>query len=311
MPLSDETAGSIERLLVIKAVPLFAELAAEELAVIAEHARGQVFPAGATLFSGSEQPVAAIHLVLRGSVVERRAGRPFRTHGPQQVVGGVDALAFTASDVSAVAEEDTETLSLARADLASILEDNFGILWVTLQGVAAAALRTRRRLPATGYSPAASVTEPLAGDADDLAARLVFLRRYAPFSRMRIRTLAQLLHEAETIAPADGQQLWESGESAGKVVVLLRGSVACRTPDGRRFEAAAGSLLGLEEALAMEVRWYSARARDEVLALSIARTAVVDALEDSAESAIEVLSAMASVASEIRDRLARSGPSQR
>ncbi|MFN2376718.1 MAG: cyclic nucleotide-binding domain-containing protein [Candidatus Binatia bacterium] len=309
MPSSEESSSSIERLLVIKAVPLFAELAAEELAVIAEHARGQVFPAGATLFSGSGTSVAAIHLVLRGSVVERRAGRPFRTHGPQHVVGGIDALALTASDVEAVAEEDTETLSLSRADLAAILEDNFGILWVTLQGVAAAALQTRRRLPATGY-PSTAALEPatLAGDTADLAARLAFLRHFAPFSRIKIRTLAQLIHEAEVAALADEQQLWESGESAEKVVVLLQGNVVCRTPDGRRFEAGAGSLLGLEEALALEVRWYSARARGEGLALSISRTAVIDALEDSPESAIEVLSAMASVASEIRDRLARSGP---
>ena len=88
MPPADESTSAIERMLAIKAMPVFADVHPDELALVAEHARVHAFRRGETLYAGTEAPVSSIHLVLDGRVTEYRGGRPFVTHGPHRVLGG-------------------------------------------------------------------------------------------------------------------------------------------------------------------------------------------------------------------------------
>ena len=293
-------------MLAIKTLPLLADLHADELATIAAHARFCTFARGETLFSGADAPVAGIHLVLEGRVVEHRGGRPFREHGPQRVVGGIDALAHASADVMAVAAEDTRTLTIDRADLRDVLEDNFGVLSVTLQGVAAATLRLRRKLPpAAGF--VAQGEAPLSGSLDELGGRIEFLHRHTWLRHAGVRTLGQIAREAELVSVADGEPIWVEGEPAGHGAVVVTGTVACVTADRRqRFDVGPGTLVGLEEALAMDVRWCEATAHEPVAFLRISRATFVDVLEDDPDTALAVLAAFASVASALRDRVAES-----
>jgi CRP-like cAMP-binding protein len=303
----EEAGNAVARMLAIKALPLLADLDPDELAVLAEHARFCTFAEGETVFAGAEAPVERIHLVLDGSVVEHRGGRPFRTHGPQRVVGGVDALARTTADVLAVATEETRTLAIDRADLRDVLEDNFGVLAATLQGVAAATLRLRRRLvPSAGFPARGDAAPSVAGSLDELGARIAFLHRYTWLGDARVRTLGQIAREAEPISVAAGASIWREGETADHGAVVVRGTVGCETADGRqRFEVGPGAVIGLEEALAMDVRWHAATARTAVSFLGISRAAFVDVLEDDPDTALELLAALATVASALRDRSAR------
>src|SRR5262245_52479473 len=282
VPRADEAASPIERILAIKAIPEFADVHPDDLAVIAEHARVQTFQRGDILYAGAEQPVSSIHLVLGGRVAEYRGGRLFVMHGPQRVLGGEDALALSATDVVAVAEEDTRTLAIDRDHLRDVLEDNFGVLSAALQGVAAATLRLRRRIvPSAGYeAPAVSVAEASAPP-EELGARVAFLWRQTWLRHARVRTLGQLASEATPVTLADGELLWAAGDHAEDARIVVSGRVRCETDDGRqRFEASGGTVLGLEEALAMDARWYRAVVRTPGSALRIARAAVVDVLED-------------------------------
>jgi len=303
VPQAEERTGTMERLLVIKALPLFTDLPAEDLAVVAEHARLRFYARGDVLFSGSDQAVDSIHLVLKGRVEEHRCGQPFRMHGPLHIVGGLDALATASPNVEAVAVEDTETLSLDRNSLSVILEDDFGILTVSLQGVAAATLRTRRRLPSAGFPEPSAVDRALATTPTDLVSRIAFLRRHTLFGRMKVRTLSQLVQEARIEKLAGRRSLWRVGGAAEHAIIVIDGTLVCSTRDRQRFAAGPGTVLGLEEALATEVRWYDVRSKGPTLLLAIDRTSIIDALEDDSDSAMETLAAMATAACELRDRL--------
>jgi CRP-like cAMP-binding protein len=306
---ADDAASTIERMLAIKAMPLLGDVHPDELAVIAEHARFRTFRRGETLYSGAQAPVSAIHLVVDGRVTEHRGGRPFVTHGPHRVLGGEDALALAASDVVAVADEDTRTLAIDRDRLRDVLEDNFGVLSAALQGVAAATLRLRRRIvPSAGWSAPPPLARARAPMTDDLGARVAFLWRETWLGSSRIRTLGQLATEAAPVGLREGETLWATGDDAEDMLVVIDGRVRCATDDGRqRFDAGRGAVLGLEEALAMEARWYGAVVQAPGSGLRITRAALIDVLEDDPDSALELLAACATLASGLRDLLAHAG----
>ena len=307
MSQTDDNAGAIERMLALKALPLFVDVHADELAIIAEHAEVRAFRGGETLFCSTEAPVTSIHLVLEGSVTEHRGGRPFRTHGAPYVVGGIDALALAGAEVAAIAAEDTRTLAIERTALRDILEDNFGILSATLQGVAAATLRLRRQLTSSaGFAEHAEEDKTPASLLNELGAKTLFLREHPWLRHAKIRTLSQLARDAELASLGDGEPLWAQGDPADHAVLVVRGVVGCATIDGRQhFEGGRDAIFGLEEALAMDSRWYGAVARGAVSFFRITRAAIVDALEDDPDTALAALAAIASVASLLRDQVAR------
>jgi CRP-like cAMP-binding protein len=305
-------------MLAIKSLPLLSDLHPDELAVIAEHTRLCTFRRGETVVSAAEMPIMSMHLILEGRVVERRGDRPFRTHGPQRVVGGIDALAHAASDIVVIADEDTRTLAIDRDDLRDVLEDNFGVLSVALQGVAMAALRMRVGLiPSAGFAAGPTGSSGATGRSgrsgnddraahDELGARIAFLARRTWLGHARMRTLGQLARDAEPVSLADGDRLWAEGEAAEHGAVIVAGRVACTTADGRhRFEVGQGTVIGLEEALSLESRWYTASAREAVAGLRISRAGLLDVLEDDSGTALAVLAAFAEVASALRDAAAR------
>ncbi len=65
---------------------------------------------------------------------------------------------------------------------------------------------------------------------------------------------------------------------------------------------------GLSITSRLEPRWHAAIASREATLLTITRTTLVDALEDDADTAVEVLAAMAGIASTLRDRVAEGAP---
>ena len=298
MPQAEQSA-TIERLLAIRALPLFADVDLDELAVVAEHARTHQCAQGERLPPG-------IHLIVAGEVVEYRAGQPFRTHGPTHVVGGFDALALVATDTQLVCGQDTSTLTIGRDDLRDILEDNFGTLSAALQGVAASTLRLRRQLPGGGF-PGHEMPRPMASwPLDELWGRTAFLRAQRWLPAARIQTLGYLAREASLVSIPDGTVLWRESEPADDAAMIVGGALACTSAaGGHRFARGPGAILGIDESLAIEPRWYEAVARGPLTALRLSRAAVLDALEDDPDTALHMLTTLARVASRLRDRVAR------
>jgi len=296
---SAQSGAAVERLLAIRALPLLADVHLDELAVVAEHARPHQCARGEPLPPG-------IHLIVAGAVVEYRAGQAFRTHGPPHVVGGFDALALAAGDTQLVCEQDTATLTIGRDDLRDILEDNFGTLSATLQGVAASTLRLRHELPGGGFPRHEARRMPTPWPLDQLWGRTAFLRAQRWLPGARIETLGYLAREASLVSIPDRTTLWREREPADDAAMIVAGAVACTSAvGGHRFVRGPGAILGLDEALAIEPRWYQAVARGPLTALRLTRAAILDALEDDPDTALHMLTTLARIASRLRDRVAR------
>jgi CRP-like cAMP-binding protein len=65
-----------------------------------------------------------------------------------------------------------------------------------------------------------------------------------------------MARQMEEVRLDAGTVLWRAGERAERVVFLVGGSVACKTPDGRAFRYGAGTGVGGIEVLAERARWY-------------------------------------------------------
>jgi CRP-like cAMP-binding protein len=121
----------------------------------------------------------------------------------------------------------------------------------------------------------------------------------------RIETLGHVAREAALVAVADGELLWREGEAADDLAIIVRGVVGCRSAGGQRFQRGPGTIAGLDEALAIDTRWYDAVAREPLTVLRVTRAAILDALEDDPDTALHMLTILARIASRLRDRVAR------
>jgi hypothetical protein len=73
------------------------------------------------------------------------------------------------------------------------------------------------------------------------------------------------------------------GEIPTITVFVIRGTVDCETPDGRKFSFGPGTAVGGVEAIAGKPRWYSARAASDLVMLEGRASHLLDMTEDNFE----------------------------
>ena len=282
--------NSIDRILHLRSVPFLAELAASEVAAIAEHMRPRAFEAGEPILEAGKA-VGAGYSVVEGRVSLSSEGQMLATAGPLEAFGMGGLWTEEPSDLDARADIDTLTLEIAREPLLEVVEDRFAILRHLLSRVAATILAERRRLPAAGFGAANDLEFPFPDQSIDLVERLFVLRRIAPFARGSIDALSELArHQTEVRLPV-GHVLWQGGEPASHFFAILHGVVSCKTPTGT-FGVGARQGLGALEAVAGLPRWYEARVEKEVVALRSSVESTFDVFEDHPRLGIGMLAAM-------------------
>ncbi|PYQ22388.1 MAG: hypothetical protein DMF81_12315 [Acidobacteria bacterium] len=295
MPASPHISGTVERLLALKRMPMLAGLPAEELSVVAEHARERFFPKGSVLLREGE-PISALHVLLDGKVHLSRRGRVLGHVTADGAVGGAAMLARDSDGLQAVAETDTLALELEADAVLEIFEDHFPILHHALRENCRTLIDLMGRLPGELYAQAFPPTAAAAGPASDLdlVDRIVFLRQVSPFNRSSVNALAQLSRGlAEASFPA-GTPLWEEGDSSGSVLLVVRGTAAGNARDGAaRWNAGPGAAMGAVESMAERPRWYSVTAATPLTALHGPMEALIDVFEDNFEMAMDYLAVIA------------------
>ncbi|HEX2032373.1 MAG TPA: HEAT repeat domain-containing protein, partial [Actinomycetota bacterium] len=120
------TLSLMERMMALRQVPLFRELAPGDLRRVAEAAVEHLYPHG-TLLAESGEPGDAMHVVVSGEVrvVAEEPGGPteIARRGPGYIVGEMAILSDQPRMASLVADGDVRTLSLDRARFQRILRD--------------------------------------------------------------------------------------------------------------------------------------------------------------------------------------------
>lgn len=292
-PSEPRFTGTIDRLLYLRTLPLFGTLPPEELALLATYTTERQFEAAALIASENDR-VAAIHLLVEGSVRTSRGGAPLRVFGPRDAVGVLDLLARADDGIEAVAVTATRTLEINAEALLDLFEDHFSILQHVLRGIASLVLEKRRQIllasaPVSALDVSVPPSRPL-----DFVERIFFLRRALPPEFTSVAALAGIARRATELRLDAGAPLWSQGDAADAVVIPVRGSIACSVDDGvHRFRFGPGVFVASSEALASAPHWYAARAESTLLALRVSTEDLIDVFDDHFELAMELLALMA------------------
>jgi CRP-like cAMP-binding protein len=297
--------GSIERLLHFKKIPTLGMLSAQDLSALSEQAQERFFPEGSQLLREGE-PVHAVYFVVEGKVRLRRNGMLLGEVGPGSGVGALAVLARDDQGLEAVAVADTMTLELEADPLLEVLEDNFSILRHLLREISRllidAASHVRREDPV--------VFAPPAGRDLDLVERIIFLRQAAPFRRASINALAELARGMTELQFQQGVTLWEEGEPARILYMIVSGQVACTSPTrGLEFSLGPGTPVGAVESVADVPRWYRAVTATPLVALSGDIDGLFDVIEDNFDMGLDYLSVMSQWLISLLQRKAETGAS--
>jgi hypothetical protein len=114
--------STIEKLLALRAAPVFAKLRSEDLAVLARIAEIETFERDATIFTEGEMG-DALFVVVRGAVDIRREGRLLATLKKGEAFGEMAVLDAQPRSATATAAERTEVLRIASEDFYDSLHE--------------------------------------------------------------------------------------------------------------------------------------------------------------------------------------------
>lgn len=282
MPSDDtDVARHFERVLHLRKLGLLRELPTSDLLLLAEFARERVFARGELLLRPGE-PVSALHFVIAGQVELRRAARVVGLFGPGTSVGGLGLLARDEEGIEARAAVDTLTLELPADAVFDVLEDRFSVFRHCLREVSRLFIA---HMVETGiHQGRAPEQVPLVVPERslDLIERLLLLRRMAPFSHSSVNSLADLSRSLSEVRYERGQRLWQEGQPAGTMLLVVDGVVECTSAvSGVHFHGVPGQALGSFESLAGVPRWFDAVTLTPLLALKGSSDELLDVFEDN------------------------------
>lgn len=271
--------GSSDRAVAMRRFPGAGVLASEQLAVLASVARSRVLRRG-ELLGEPDRPVAAIHVVVSGSLVASGG-----VTAPE-VVGTLELLAHAVSGPAYFAgPSGAVLLEVALEDLEDVIEEVPAVL-VQLAahvGSQALALGERTERPVAGAPPLVIPDRPL-----DLVERLLVLRRCAALSGLGIDPLADLADIATEVKVAPNERAWTSREQDAALVVIAAGELEVRGPRASA-RLGPGDMAGEAEVMA-RARWVTdAVARAPTLALFFSRDPLLDVWEDDPSIGLALL----------------------
>lgn len=274
----------IQRLVSLRRVDALRGVAPEALVGLASHASELVVRAGDRIAPGS----CCAHFVVTGDISP--VGRGPQRGALRQLPDLVSWLTDSAG-VELVASTDSVVLRVETAGLETILQDNFGVFLAIARAVAAAVLDNRRR--AASGSVLGSSNSHAPGHALRLIDRVQFLRKTLPFVTDHVAAAIQVARHADEWRPEPGTVLWREGDRSDVALFPLCGFAEAHLANGASLRFGAGSAFGGLDALVGGVRWYTAVAGPELLALAIPVERFLDVLEDNYELARAVLRTLA------------------
>jgi CRP-like cAMP-binding protein len=285
--------GQVERILHLKQLPIIGSLPAADLALVADRMRERFFRKDEMVMREGE-PVPAFYAVLEGTMHVTRDGKTIGHTRAGGVVGGFAILGRDPRGLSLRAETDTLALEVDAHAVMEILEENFGITHHVLREIS----RQLVALLARQKNPWAQVPAPPDPGMSrprelDLVERILFMRSMAPFRRASINALSELSRGLTEVRMEAGTTLWNVGDPAGWVSLVVSGEVTCWTRNGAPQHLHAGAPLGSLEATAETPRWYSAVTRTPITALNGPIDGLVDVFEDNVEMAMDYMAFMA------------------
>ncbi len=295
----------VERVLALKSLSGFADLAPDDLSSVARRGKVSSFEPGETVLRDASRS-RDLYFVVEGCVALRSDQRVIARFGPGELVGGYARMSRDAVGVHAIAERASHTLRLRRSDLEDLVEDNFSLLLSVMSALARDVVDTRCALaPGAGYSEPGGADPSPPRDSLGLVDRIVLLETTPSFGPARVQFLAELAQCAREAHYQEAATLWSEGTDATHILVVASGIVVCNGTGGACFRRGAGDVLGIPESVASQKRWYQAAAETPVHGLLIGAREWVDLLEDDIDMALEGLRGLSDTSLWLHEQLAQ------
>lgn len=290
----------------LRQVPVGAMLSPSVLRVLAGHLVARTFEPGEVVVRRGE-PVDALHLLTDGALDLVRDGKKIGAVVAPQTLGFLGILARQDSPYDAVAAGEVSALELETDTLLEAMDDHFELLATTLKYLAERLYFEFQELPEKALGiPPMELGKAKPG-AIDLVDRVLFMRKMSGFATANVSALAGMARQMEETRIPAGTKLWSAGERAERVVFVVEGNVACKTPDGRAFRYGAGTGVGGIEVLAERPRWYDAVVETPLLGLMGQPEDMLDLFEHQTRMAMDFLAMLARAQIGIIERKASVG----
>jgi hypothetical protein len=283
-----------ERLLRLRAVPVFRGMTTSDLAPLAATMRSARFEKGEVVLR-EDQPPQAFHMLLTGSVTMRRHGRKLRTITAPGGIGFLSLLARTGGGTEAVADVFSETFELRADAIYEMFEDHFPVLLETLRWVAEQLIQENRQQPPPPYSPPGDGFDQLVGDRElGIVERIFLLRRTRAFKAANVNSIARLARRMKEIRQPAGTTIWSPNDRADASIFIVKGKMKLSWNDGAVVQdVGPGYIVGGAESIAGVPRWNELVTTEPALYLHGSREGMIDMFEDDLEVALQFLSMMA------------------
>jgi len=282
--------GPLDRVLLLRTLPILDGLAPAHLAAIAQHAEERFLSRGTMLptTSGSGSPL--VHFIIEGSVDVRYADGHTRHREAGDSVGFLDVLSGSEAPFEARTAQDTVALELDWEAQLDVCQEHFPVV------MRYASFLARRTIEAMSANIQFELDEPestVVSSRMNLVDRILALHRSRTFSSGSFDALAELAHHVREIKWGRRKRIWQLGDDADNFVLLASGTVRCMTAEGTSFRRHAGATLGLYEAISDSKRWHAAVSESSTIALQVDVEPFMDILEDHFDLARDFLGVLA------------------
>jgi len=281
----------MDRVLLLRTMPMFEGLGAIQLAAIAQHSRERLVPRG-TSVSLRVDDHESVLLVVEGELEEAVIGAG-RSYKRGDSAGFIETLAGSEVPLTLEARIDTMLLELDWDAQLDVCEEHFAVIMSYIAFLSGRIVEnTRTRVPAA-QEPVAIIVEQHFDRSLDMNERLLLLSRSGAFSSGCLDALSELSHHAEELVLAKGEQVWSAGQDADSFVLIASGALRLEGETGRSAVYRPGAAAGMAESLSRFYRRFSAVTVEPTIALRIQIESFTDILEDHFDLSLDVMSTLA------------------
>jgi CRP-like cAMP-binding protein len=277
--------GIRDRVLTLRAYPMFDGLDDDALLLLAEHGTSARYRDGDVITAEGESP-RALCLIVEGEISVSRQGQLLSVRKAGDAYGGLPLLAHQPSTLG-VAVGATSTLEIPAPAFEAALTQNFSLLRTILRQLGSSVLLMRGNLPIDPsrqgqVDEGTHYTEPLS-----LVQRLIQLRQ-GGFRHMNVEALIDLARSMVEIRYPTGALLWSTGDPSTHALHVDVGKVRCTQADGKYATIGRGFTIGVLDVWTGS-RVYEARAETPLIAFRIGIEDFLALLEANPEVGLELL----------------------
>ncbi len=283
--------GPMDRVLLLRTMPMFEGLGPVQLAAIAQHANERFVARGTNVYlePGSKRSVL---LIVEGELETAGSELPKRfTKG--NAVGFVEVLAGTNASLKLEASMDTMLLEFDWDAQTDVCEEHFAVVMSYLEFLASRLVENTRTLAAAAHGPVPLIESQSFGNSLDFNERLLLLSRSGAFSTRCLDALSELAYQSEELRLNEGEKIWSEGQAANSLILVASGALRLDDTSGGSAIYRAGTAAGMAESLSRYSRRFSATSITPSVALRIQVESFMDILEDHFDLSLDVMSTLA------------------